>query len=149
MEVMGLAVIIVLMIIGLFFIIKFNSPKQSDSIEEDYYYTQLGGTFISSLLKTDVENCGLNVKDLISNCYNHVNVCGNSDCNLSRDVINELLSKTIANLTKGYKMIIDKTGFESNSSCSEKSTSRVKVEQIIVLNEFYETANIELYMCKY
>jgi hypothetical protein len=65
MEIMGLAIVVVLIIIGLLFSIKFVLFKQPSTYREDYTTTQLAANTINTLLKTNTECNEISIKELL------------------------------------------------------------------------------------
>lgn len=53
MEIMGLAVIVILLAVGLFFVAKFTLLKEKPSEEQQYQQSQIGSAFISTLLNSN------------------------------------------------------------------------------------------------
>ena len=57
-EMMGLAVIMILLALGFLFYVKFFLKVPGNNIRASYEQTQLGQTFLNSLAKTELE-CGI------------------------------------------------------------------------------------------
>jgi len=83
---MGLAIIIILLMLGLVFIVKFTLLKPKASIQEDFASEQISQNFLNSLLITNVQECNdATVSQLISDCYEHSGSYGIISCELNSD----------------------------------------------------------------
>ncbi len=65
MEIMGLAIVVVLLIMGMLFAVKFILFKPQESYREDYTTTQLSANLINTILNTDTNCKGISVTKLL------------------------------------------------------------------------------------
>lgn len=70
MEIMGLAIVIVLITLGVLFVVRFGVLRQTGGgIKESYTETQLAANMVNSLLKSSAENCfGHSIAALLQDC---------------------------------------------------------------------------------
>lgn len=74
MEIMGLAVIMILVSLGMLFIIQFNLNKEPSSLKKTYTQTQLASNILSSFLRTTVIQCSQNsYGELLKDCAENLN----------------------------------------------------------------------------
>ena len=78
LEIMGLAVIVVLMVLGMLFLIRFVLFKSEDTYREDYIITQTAANMLNTILNTDTNCNDLSVTVLLQDAskYNpNINNC--------------------------------------------------------------------------
>ena len=59
MEIMGLAIIIVLLFLGMVFVIKFIVLKEPKEYKKEYVHTELASNIIGAMLYTTAEECSM------------------------------------------------------------------------------------------
>jgi hypothetical protein len=100
MEIMGLVVVVILIIIGVLFAIRFVVLKEPTDIKQSYRRSQLASNLGVAILKTSAEECrGTSVKELIIDWANRPESFGSivcSDQDFSRSGV--YVNKTIGNL---------------------------------------------------
>jgi hypothetical protein len=116
MEIMGLAMIMILVTLGIFFIALFTG-KGDDSLTQGANEKQLAGIILNSLLKMNAPECGnKNIESLIQDCQemtlilcHQVNLSDNSlleddvsSCEYINATIRKALDKTIGQLNRDY-----------------------------------------------
>ncbi|MFH1506301.1 MAG: hypothetical protein ABIE94_04940 [archaeon] len=99
MEMMGLAVIVVLVaIIMLFFIsFKVNQVGSEPEPQKEYADTQLATNYILAALKTTTECRGLNVQELLQDCAlrGEVDCTGWSSCDFVYATLDDLTAQSL------------------------------------------------------
>lgn len=66
MEIMGLAIIVVLLIVGLMFALRFTLFKAPQTYRKEYIETQLAANMLNTLLNTNTECNDISVGELLS-----------------------------------------------------------------------------------
>ena len=102
MEIMGLAIVVVLIVMGMLFSIKFVLFKEDKTYRKDYLNTQLAANTLNTLLNTNTNCNGISISELLQDAskdYHSLNCPGylNSQeyANLT---INYLINKTISSI---------------------------------------------------
>ena len=104
MEIMGLAVIVILISLGILFIIQFTVNKEPSSIKKTFTQTQLASNLLSSILRTTTIDCfGNSVNNLFKDCaenYNSPNTqlkCQNNQrsCDYLKSTISLIFDSTL------------------------------------------------------
>ena len=68
-EIMGLAIIVILVAFGLVFMMKYMATNKPTEYQKEYLYAELSSNIINTLLKTTVDNClQLSFADLYRDC---------------------------------------------------------------------------------
>src|SRR3989344_6633814 len=103
MEIVGLMVVVIIIIIGALFYLKFGILHQEQdntdlSIEQSYTIN-----WLNSILNVNVCNNTISYKSSLIECYNDGNVCGESACDYlkseSNNIINSIGLKEYKNYT--------------------------------------------------
>src|SRR3989344_284730 len=69
MEIMGLAIIVILITVGIFFYIGFRARQQPVDQKQEFGNVQLATNIINSILETTTENCyGLTFSEVLQRC---------------------------------------------------------------------------------
>ena len=72
---MGLAIIVILISLGIFFVIQFVVLKEPSSIKKTYTQTQSAANLLNSMLKTTTKDClGTSISQLLQDCIVHFNI---------------------------------------------------------------------------
>lgn len=119
MEIMGLAIVIILVIVGMLFAIRFVVLKAPTEIKEDYTRAQLVSNFGIALLQASTENCkDTDITELITDCaeFQYI-VCGDGrgSCEYVNATIDSILQQTMVEWRIPYH-ITAFTGRESAAS---------------------------------
>lgn len=98
MEILGLAIVVVLVILGMLFVIKFMSLQQPGDLRRPVVQSQTAASYITAYLKTTVPDCkGLAITDLLQDCAVGAGIqCGNGmdSCQMAEQVAGEIFSET-------------------------------------------------------
>ncbi len=116
MEIMGLAVIIIIIIFGILLSLMFLRPKES-TMESDITDSTLASNMLNMILKTELECMPINMKDLLKECNNGnqaKNYCGATKeypCDVAKKIIgDDILKKTLDVWRKKYTFLVENVG---------------------------------------
>jgi len=68
MEIMGLAVIIILLALGMLFVVRFLILEEPNQIKKSFTQTELASNLVNSMLKTSSGCLGMTVNELLEDC---------------------------------------------------------------------------------
>jgi hypothetical protein len=106
MEIMGLAVIVILVSIGLFYMIAFTKEPQPEPVKE-YTASELATNTIVAMLATDIDDCGTTLEKVIVDKATYQNLpCLRSDDPINKS-ISLMLENSLQKWGKDYKLTID------------------------------------------
>ena len=124
-EILGLAVIVIILVIGGVFFIKYNIGKK-DSNLGSYTDPEMAQSFLNALMKTDTDYSI--VSNVISNCYSVKNhLCGGDCCDYAHYIMTSALEATLGEWGKSYRLTIRKGSdkkikdIPANSDCTDLS----------------------------
>ncbi len=111
-EVIGLAVIVILLALGLFFVVSFKIQTIPEPVRQEFTTNQLADSFVTSLVKTDTP-CGP-VKSLLQDAAVHRSLqCENMDSrSYMEGVLEDMLEGTLGSWGWGYNLSIPRAGIE-------------------------------------
>ncbi len=108
MEILGLAIVVVLLVLGLVFAIKFIALKKPSTIRKEVVESQVASNYVSTYLNTAVNDCNyLTATELLQDCAVQGGiVCsdGKSSCEKAREVAAAIFSKTFEQWKWKYEM---------------------------------------------
>ncbi len=95
MEIMGLAIIVLLLSIGLLFYLKFSTSKSSTT-KQEFVQSERASNMLSVLLSTTTDCRDANIKNLLVDCANGPAIfCYSaSSCDYSAKLIDKIFNKT-------------------------------------------------------
>lgn len=106
MEVIGLAIVIAILIVGLLFVVKFIVLKEPVEYKKSYTQTELASNMLNTFLKTTSRDCyKLSMTELLQDCAQIASItCENglSSCNYVEETANYLFSETLGNWNLRY-----------------------------------------------
>ena len=112
MELLGMAIVIVLVTIGILFILKFNVLKGPSETKKHYTYSELSSTTLSAMiLANSGEECNnINIRDLLIDCTEYFEsngsiTCrdGNQSCVYVKKAIMSIFNNTLNKWNRNYK----------------------------------------------
>lgn len=134
MEIMGLAIIIILLMLGMIFLVKFMVLDEKRSIKADFSRKQVAQNFLNAMLITNVDVCNdATVSQIITECYEGgSNIqCGANGgaCDYLRNSLkSDFFTETLDKWHLAYRFYIDLDknpvdinfdGITQNNECKE------------------------------
>jgi hypothetical protein len=157
MEIMGLAIIIILVTLGLFFIIFFMSNNSDvDNLEDEYADSQLSANLLNSMLQMTAIDCNnKQIKSLFRDCaLNEKIICNNGmrSCEYLNHTLGKIINKTLVEWRRDFYFVADGTSsnFDGGSNiyfgrpCADNVGSDVKQYPIQAQSS---TVMISLHIC--
>ncbi len=116
MEIMGLAIIFILVIFGVLFAVRFVITKPDSDIRMGYQQSVLASNMLSALRATTTDCASATVEQLLQDCASTQTVScpgGKSSCEKAELVIGAIMKETLENWGRSYTFSI--SGSESAS----------------------------------
>ncbi|HIH04627.1 TPA: hypothetical protein HA281_04755 [Candidatus Woesearchaeota archaeon] len=108
MEILGLAIVVVLLILGLVFVIKFVALKKPSTLKKDVVESQVASNYLSTYLSTSVQECsGLSTTELLQDCAAQGGITcqdGETSCEKPREVAAFIFNQTFDQWKWKYEM---------------------------------------------
>ena len=133
-EIMGLAVIVVLITLGLLFVIRFTIFQPKPEIKEEYTKTELTANILNAMLKTTTDCNNQDITELLQDCaafrdvYCSINGDYGDSCYYLEYFIPNILEKTLDEWKRSYefkagtKQNPDLLSFSSGDCTGERET---------------------------
>ena len=123
-EVFGLAVVVILIFIGIYFLTVFYKPTSGIDERIKYVDSVIAQNMLNSMLKLNT-TCNLGMEDLIKDCYlskkegnDPWNCDGKASCVYVEKTVSNILKNTLEKWNKAYNFSIEGTGIEKTyGSC--------------------------------
>lgn len=111
MEVMGLAIIVIIISISMLFIVSFFVLKKPATYKEEYTKTELASNMLSTLMRTTMDGCrGMSMEEIYASCARDpsnpeisCNATHNS-CQFLNSTTRSLLNNTLGRWSMGYEL---------------------------------------------
>jgi len=102
MEIMGLAVIVILLSLGLLFVLRFMVLNEPSDLRQSYTRTQLASNLLNTILKTSTDCRGNTINELIHDCavYPTPQQCtaDKTSCYMANESIKIILNETLTKM---------------------------------------------------
>ncbi|HLD88711.1 MAG TPA: hypothetical protein VI894_00745 [Candidatus Nanoarchaeia archaeon] len=108
MEIMGLAMIVILLSVGLLFYLRFSISKPEQQAKEEFTKSERASNMLSSLLSTTTDCRDASIKSLLVDCAGNPTIfcSGKSSCEYSYGLIDKLFNKTIKSWKAKYDFTV-------------------------------------------
>ncbi len=98
-EIMGLAIVVILLILGMTFVIRFMASKEPVDYKKQFTQSELASNMINTFLKSTSRDCnGLSMTELLQDCgQSRGIICGNDmdSCEYVEDTAQFVFSNTL------------------------------------------------------
>lgn len=111
MEIMGLAIIFILVIFGVLFAIRFVITKPDVDLRKDYQQSALAANMLSAIRGTTTDCSDTNVEQLLQDCASSKTIeCGGmNSCEKAESVIKQIIEETLDQWEQSYSFSITGT----------------------------------------
>ena len=114
MEILGLAIIVVLIMLGVLFAIQFVLRAPPEQAAQEYRESQLAASLVTTMLATTTECRGATVAELLQDCavFNRISGCPTGDpidtssCKMVSVVTGQILAGTLEAWERDYRFSI-------------------------------------------
>jgi hypothetical protein len=109
MEIMGLLIVVILMILGMLFVVRFVILKPGDTIKQSYADTVLAANLKNSILLFSTHCHNKRIQDLLADCVSGgVLECNSgfrkiNSCAYATEKIDEIFAKTVVRWRREYQ----------------------------------------------
>lgn len=109
-EIMGLAIVVILVIIGMLFVVRFVVIRKPAEFKAEFTQTQLATNMLNAFLNSDTKSCsGMSITNLLQDCAQAQSfICddGKGSCVYVRDAAKEIFSKTLEEWKLDYYFLV-------------------------------------------
>ena len=108
LEIMGLAVIVILISLIILFVVRFVVLKEPSQVRKEYTEFDVSYSFINTLVNTNIPNCSdVSFKELFQDCaLSQIIDCnGNTSCQYIKFELPRILNKTLGIQKINYEFI--------------------------------------------
>lgn len=121
-EIIGITIVMVLIMLGIVFVIRFVIIPQDENIKKIYDKAQIGANFIDAMMITKTTCNSFSMREMIQNCFESQGqfsaqvvcsedlICRNSSgcrsCDYANDTIEYMLNNTLISVDKRYDLFI-------------------------------------------
>ena len=113
MEILGLVFIVIIVIMGMFFMIS-SSLKKEDSVKSSYLSTEISQNLLNSMFKANAIS-SLTIADCVIDIRETDNKCGSSSLDYSRDALKKMLEETLGKWGRSYRLTITDATVNGNN----------------------------------
>lgn len=165
LEIMGLAIIIILFVLGIMFALSSLVKNQGTGFKQEFTQTQLTSNFGLSLMQTstprstpgNLTGCrDATLQDLMADCaenyiFNGSITCDNGlpSCNYFDNAVTDILNETLVQWVVPYHITVDVSQGEllswNNLGCV--NTDVGKAEYFTVPTSSFDTVTLKIFIC--
>jgi hypothetical protein len=106
MEIMGLAIIVLLITLGFLLYLRFSKSSDQPEIKQDFMDTKLASNLLTVILKTTDENLDMELKNLFQACAEDIKTIDyggtNDPCEKVNSIVESILDDTLKQWKKNY-----------------------------------------------
>jgi hypothetical protein len=157
MEIMGLAIIVVIIILGLVISLSLMRPGKLTDVSIDSQDSTLASNMLNVMLKTTLD-CDLELKNLIQDCAEGVRnkeYCSAAEtdpCAKSQEIIGYILNETLGKMKKDYAFEAGTIlKIPSDPTCTKASVGKrytSRLQESYPLPTKRGTITITIYICR-
>jgi hypothetical protein len=115
MEIMGLAIIVILVALAMLFVVQFIVLRQPSEIKKTFTHKEMAANTVNTLLSTTTNCRQLSISQLVQDCAeggylicpDDPNNPNSNSCTYSRDIIQQILAATLDEWNKDYYLTIN------------------------------------------
>ena len=115
MELIGIAIVVILISLGILFMLSFGISKKGTSFKQEFTNKELVSNTLSTMLRVKALGCGdLTIEDLLQDCFLTESVnCGSEDepkmsCNYMNETMDEIFDRTLDKWGRSYFLDISR-----------------------------------------
>ena len=106
-EIIGLAIVVVLLIIGMTFVIRFILAKEPVDYKKQFTQAEIASNMLNTFLKSNSKGCnGLTMTELLQDCGHSKSIfCedGKASCDYAEEAAKEILNNTLDTWSLDYE----------------------------------------------
>jgi len=113
-EIMGLAIIIILIALAMLFVIQFVVLKEPDDTKKSFTHKEIASNTVGTMLTTTTECKQLSIGQLLKDCAEGPFItCPTGDsCSYTEAILEDILQQTIETWNKDYYFNVTRTNIE-------------------------------------
>lgn len=153
MEILGLAIVIIIILVGMAIAIRFMVFKNPENTRAGFVSAELASNTINTFLETTAADCkNAKMKDLIQDCADGTErICGNGQgsCDFVRGAADDIFTNTFKKWKTKYKFLIyadpSLPFVDLESGCT---ANQEKVSETFFVPVTAATVSVRLDICK-
>jgi len=106
-EIMGLAIVVILLVVGMTFVIKFMMSREQVDYKTQFTHAEIASNTLNTFLKTKSQSCNeLSMTELLQDCSQSKSIyCqnGENSCDYSEETAKFIFSQTLEEWNKDYE----------------------------------------------
>lgn len=152
MEILGLAIIIMLVSIGMLLIVRFVVLAPTNSIKATYTDTEIASNIINAMLKTNTQCRNQDLTELWQDCVTYKSLCDvdqGDTCRYAGEVMDTIFNRTLVNWSKRFSVQATLAGQEWYSKANGECTRNMdRQSKTFTVPTDSGDLNIKLNLCK-
>lgn len=131
-EIIGLAIIVILLVLGMAFVVRFMLDKEPAGYKRQFTQAEISSNMLNSFLKAKSKDCnGLAMTELLQNCAESRSITcenGMDSCAYVEDAASYIFSQTLEQWNFGYELMAFQEGsppiFAIGEACPSDKKSK-------------------------